>query len=181
VSPLFLVALALVAWEVLARRGPLGGLKLTLPRVAPAWLALAAPALIGAFAAQLALNDYQSAHDGMRAAWFEFAPYHFVDDAYRFGANHGWISNCALGLASIQTAALIALLGIAANHPSNKAVRVVLSLSAAAIAALALTSPVVTSGDVFGYVGVGMMKWQAYLRPAHFFGGDSRCGFSGRS
>jgi hypothetical protein len=171
VSPLFLIALALVAWEILARRGPLGGLKLTLPRLAPAWLALAAPALIGAFAAQLALSDYQSAHDGIRSAWFAMTPYHFVDDAYRFGANHGWISYCALALALLQTAALIAILGVAATHSSNKAVRFILTLSTAALAALALTSPVVTSGDIFGYVGVGMMKWQAYLRPAHFFAG----------
>lgn len=170
-SPLFLVALVLVAWEVLARRGLFAGLRLTVPRLAPVWLVLAAPALVGAFAAQLALCDYQAAHDGIRPAWFALTPYHFVDDAYRFGGHHGRISYYALALAFIQTAALVTLLAVVSHHPSSRATRIVLASGAAAMAILALTSPVVTSGDIFGYVGVGMMKWQAYLRPAHFFTG----------
>lgn len=171
-SPLFLVALALVAWEVLARRGLLGGLRVRLPRLSPGWLALAAPALVAAFAAQLALCDYQAAHDGLRPAWFARMPYHFVDDAYRFGAAHARISYLALALALVETAGLAAILAVVAHHPSNRAARLVPAIATAAMAVLALISPVVTSGDVFGYVGIGMMKWQAYLRPAGFFWGE---------
>lgn len=171
-SPLFLIVLALLAWELLARRGLLGGFRLQLPRISLSWLALAAPALVAGFAAQLALCDYQAAHDGVRPAWFGWTPYHFVDDAYRVGAHHVRLSYIALALALIETVALVGLLAVISHHPSSKAARLVLALAAGAIAALALTSPVVTSGDIFGYVGIGMMKWQAYLRPAGFFTGE---------
>jgi hypothetical protein len=180
VSPLFIIVLALLAWEVAARRGVFGGLRLPLPRFGPGLVAGAAVVLVAAFAAQIALCDYQAAHDGIRPAWFGLTPYHFVDDAYSFGPSHAAYSLLALAIALVQTFALLVVVGGAAhaepdgaqNSPSKNILRFVPFLTALALGVLALASPVVTSGDVFGYVGLGMLGAHPFARPDGFFHGN---------
>lgn|GEM_PF-1464019 len=179
-SPLFVVALALLAWEVSARRGLLGGLRLPSPRFGPVAVTVAAVVLVGAFAAQLALNDYQSAHDGIRPAWFLTTPYHFVDDAYAFGPSHSVYSLAALALAFVQALGLfIVACGAARAASSDDAAstlrrirRFVPLVTACALGVLAVASPVVTSGDLFGYVGLGMLGAHPFARPEGFFHGE---------
>ena len=171
-SPLFLAALALVAWEIAVRKGPLGGLKLRLPRLPPAVCGLALLVLVAAFAAQIGLCDVQASQDGVRPAWLAAAPYHLVDDAYPFGSNHLIFSALALALALVQTAALFAVVAGVTQVDAPRLVRAGACVAAVALGILALASPVVTSGDVFGYVGIGMLKAQAYARPSGFFHGE---------
>jgi len=172
VNPLFIGVLALVGWEIAVRRGIFGGLRLKLPAFGPAAVVAAAAVLVGAFAAQLALCDYQSAHDGIRPVWFAAAPLHFVDDAYPFGPAHAAFSFGALALAIVQTLALFVIAGGVANPASSGAARIVPFVAAFALGALAFASPVVTSGDVFGYVGIGMLGAHPFARPEDFFHGQ---------
>ena len=171
-NPLFIGVLALVGWEIAVRRGIFGGLRLKLPAFGPAAVVAAAAVLVGAFAAQLALCDYQSAHDGIRPVWFAAAPLHFVDDAYPFGPAHAAFSFGALALAIVQTLALFVIAGGVANPASSGAARIVPFVAAFALGALAFASPVVTSGDVFGYVGIGMLGAHPFARPEDFFHGQ---------
>jgi len=180
VSPLFVVALALLAWEIGVRRGLLGGLRLPVRRFAPGVVVGAAVVLVGAFAAQIGLSDQQAVHDGIRPAWFAVTPYHFVDDAYPFGPSHATYSFVALSLAIAQTAGLFVLAcaasqaGSTGEEPSAFGTfsRVVPLATACALGALAVVAPVVTSGDVFGYVGLGMLGAHPFARPEGFFHGQ---------
>jgi len=172
VSPLFIAALLLVAWEAAVRRGPFGGLRFKLPRVPARFVMPAAIVLLVAFAAQLGLLDYQASHDGWRPAWFSAAPYHLNADVLGVGPAHRLISFAALFLSLLQTIALIALIAGASEAPPKSIARRLPFFTAAGLALLALASPAVSSSDVFGYVGLGMMGSEAYVRHAGFFHGE---------
>jgi hypothetical protein len=190
---LLLAAAIFVVWELAGRRLPWPA-ALTWPRL-PQWVApVAGLTLVVAYAAQLALLVFQAGHDGVRPAWFGDFPLRFVDDAYAFGPLHGAISLAALALALAQSAALIALLantalqtqaprvpGAGAGAAGASAAGAKAADSSAgrvapyvfgALALLSVGAPVVSSGDVFGYVGLGMLGGQAYFRPAGFFSGE---------
>ncbi len=117
-SPLFVLALALVACEFQSRR-LFGGLRLALPRLSPRLAGLGAALLVAAFAAQIALSLYQAGHDGPRPAWFALAPLHLVSDAYSFSANHLWFSVAAVLVVALQTAALLMIVGTVADRRSR--------------------------------------------------------------
>lgn len=169
-NPLFVLALALVAWELQSRR-LFGGVRLALPRFAPRFTGLGAALLVAAFAAQIALSFYQAGHDGPRPAWLGQAPIRLVSDAYAFGANHLWFSVAAVLVVALQTAALLLIVGTVADGRSRFATSVGWA-ALGALVLLSMTSPVVTSFDLFGYVGIGMLKWQPFARPAAFFSGE---------
>ncbi|MBC5809383.1 MAG: hypothetical protein GIW95_00780 [Candidatus Eremiobacteraeota bacterium] len=174
-SPLFLAAAFAFAWEragLQYRGGARAWPRLRTLRVSTRGAAFAALTLVGAYGLQLALFDYQSSHDGSRAGWFAAFPFHFVDDAYPFGPLHRWLSFEALGLVAAQTVALFALVSAAVSPARTRGVRVILCAAAAVLAGLSLWSPVVTSGDVFGYVGIGMLGAHPFDRPLHFFHGQ---------
>jgi hypothetical protein len=170
-SPLLLAALILVVWELAGRRLPWPAER-AWPRI-PEWAALpAAVVLVGGFWAGLALLGFQSGHDGTRAAWFANFPLRFVDDAYPFGDLHAVISLGALALALLETLALGTLVAIVAQQPGRSWATRVAPLVFAALAVLAVSATVVSSGDLFGYVGLGMLRGQAYFRPVGFFTGE---------
>jgi hypothetical protein len=176
VSPLIPAAFVLTLWEALGRRLPdWSGFRA--PQVTPRAAALAALLLVSGFAQSLFLLAYQSGHDGLRPGWIEAAPFRFVDDAYPFGPEHGLISLAALGLAVMQTVGFGSLvLGVAQRESMS---RRLVPFVAGILAILAIWSPAVSSGDVFGYVGLGMLGSHVFERPAHFFTGEYAALFDG--
>ena len=119
---------------------------------------------------------YQAGHDGVRPDWVSRTPFLFVDEGFAFGDAHAAISLAALGLVLVQTAGLVVLVGaIARRDHDREAGRLAASLTpfvAGVLAVLAVWSPAVSSGDVFGYVGLGMLGPHPFERPAHFFTGE---------
>jgi hypothetical protein len=167
-SPLVTAAFILTLWEALGRRLPI--LSVRLPHVTRLAASGAAIVLVGAFAEQLLLIAYQAGHDGARPAWIGATPFLFVDDAYPFGAEHGAISLAALGIVLMQSIGFGTLVAGVAQGDSLS--RRLVPFVAAMLGVLALWAPVVTSGDVFGYVGLGMLGTHVFERPAHFFSGE---------
>jgi hypothetical protein len=143
-------------------------------------VAVAALVLVAAFAGQILLIAFQAGHDGARPAWFAGLPYSFVDDdaSYSFGSAHTWVSALALGLALLQSAGLAALVAALARpegeapSPGQGLAWRLAPFIAAILCILALWSPGLSSADVFGYVGLGMLGAHPFDRPAHFFTGE---------
>ena len=168
-NPLYIAALLLVAWELAVRRGLFGGLRFSLPRVSAQFVLPAGLLLLVAFAAQLGLVDYQAQHDGWRPAWFALSPYHLDADVLGVGPAHRLISFGSLLLALLQTALLVVVVAGIAQAPPKSIARKVPFLIAAGFALLALSAPALTSMDVLGYVGLGMLGSHAYAAPPGFF------------
>jgi hypothetical protein len=179
VTPLFVICLALLGWELAARRGPYAGLRLPLPRFGNGIVIAAALGLVAAFAAQIALSDYQTTHDGLRPAWLGVGPLHLVSDAYRFGPNHLDFSLSAFVLVAVQVCGLFIVASGCANADAKAGIRIVPWLTGGALAVLSIASPAITSGDVFGYVGLGMLGLHPFERPEGFFHGQFAQVFAG--
>ncbi len=174
-SPLLLAAFVLVAWEFAGR--PLPQLSARSATWAPkrSAVVVAAMALVAAFAGRLALLVYQAGHDGSHPAFFATLPFFFVDDVYAVfppGPEHGRISLEALGVAAAETCALGTLVLEALRNPERSLALRLAPYIAVALALLAIFAPVLSSNDVFGYIGLGMLGSHAYLQPGNFFTGE---------
>jgi hypothetical protein len=173
---LLLAAALLTVWEMAGRSlpRPFG----RLPPVSRGAVACGAAALVAAFWAQLALLAYQTRHDGAHPAWVEHTPLLLFHPLWPLGSTHWLYSLGALLLVCVQTAGLATLVAALArmppegdSAPAHLAWRLT-PFVAAALAALALWSPAVSSDDVFGYVGLGLLGAHPFDRPAHFFSGE---------
>jgi hypothetical protein len=177
-SPLVLAALILTVWDVLGRRLPHVP-QVPWPRVSRLGAAVGALALVAAFALQLLLLAFQAGHDGVRPDWVSRTPLLFVDEAFPWGPAHLAISFAALGLVAIQTAGLVAVVAAIVRADDGEAgartarfARSMLPFFVPMLAILAVWSPAVSSGDVFGYVGLGLLGPHPFDRPPHFFTGE---------
>lgn len=149
-----------------------------MPYVPRRAVAMAALVLVTGFAGQLLLLADQAGHDGVRPRWFASLPYLLVDDdtALGFGSAHWLISLEALALVLLQTAGLATILAaLGQRDPASRAKelawRLVLPV-AGILGVLALWAPAVSSADIFGYVGLGLLGDHPFARPAHFFTGE---------
>jgi hypothetical protein len=173
VSPLLLAALLLALWELAGGRMPRA------PRFGPGsrgLVAAGAVALVAGFVAQLALVAFQALHEA-HPAWADRLPYLVVYPVPPLGAEHRLISFAALAIALVQCAALAAFVapladaGAAGGGAARLAKRLA-PVVAVALGILALGAPAMSSADVFGYVGLGMLGPHPFARPAHFFTGE---------
>jgi len=175
-SPLLLAALILTAWEM-AGRG-LRALRGNRPRISRLAVGVSALALPIAFAGQLLLLQYQSGHDGPRPDWVGYAPLLVAYPGVQLGPLHPAFSLGALILAIVQTAALAGFVAALLQHdeiasdPARRLARTLTPYVAGVLGLLALWSPAVSSSDIFGYVGLGMLGPHPFDRPEHFFSGE---------
>jgi len=178
VSPVAITALFLSLWEIIGRKLPSlpQGPWPRIPRLA---VAVGSLLLVAGFGAQLLLLAYQAGHDGVRPDWVSRTPFLYVDEAFPFGPDHGLISLAALAAVLAQMAGFLALVGAVAqpaDTPADAAAgrfsSALAPLVAGVLAVLALWSPAVSSGDVFGYAGLGMLGPHPFERPPHFFTGE---------
>jgi hypothetical protein len=123
---------------------------------------IAVVALLASYAMQLALTAYVAAHQAPPPPLPAFAPAPPISGAIpAFDA----VAALALVIGGMQTALLLFLYR---NPPGWRAIVV----GGAVLALMAWASPVLYSGDVYAYIGDGLLGLAAYAPPSVPFHGD---------
>ncbi|HXM18725.1 MAG TPA: hypothetical protein VN934_07900 [Candidatus Tumulicola sp.] len=160
----FTSVLLFALWEVVRPKtgllppGPRSGLVAKQPRAAALVVMVA---LVALFALQLALLRWAAYHQQVNSAWFYRLPIPIVTDRGPFVPDiRQAVSLSLLAIVIAQCAALYLLHRILLS--GSGAQRGLMVAGCAALVAMAVFAPVVTSGDIYAYVSDALLGWGAY-------------------
>jgi hypothetical protein len=170
----FTSVLLFALWEVVRPKtgllplGPRSGSVAKQPRAAAFVVVVA---LVALFAVQLALLHWAAYHQQVNSAWFYRLPIPIVTDRGPFVPDiRQAVSLSLLAIVIAQCAALYLLHRILLSE--NGAQRGLLVAGCAALVAMAVFAPVVTSADIYAYVSDALLGWGAYHPTAQRLPGD---------